>query len=54
MKMETGFVLQLEITQGLEGVLEHVSVAFPIIQLLLFFTELCESLFSWSIFHTAF
>lgn len=34
--------------QGQEGVLEHVSVASPIIQLLLFFTELCKSLFGCS------
>ena len=40
------------LTQGQEGVLEHVSVAFPIIQLLPFFTEICKSLFRCSNLHS--
>lgn len=37
-----------DLTQGQEGVLERVSVAFPVIQLLLFFTEIYKSLFRCS------
>lgn len=48
-KNENYFCLVIKsLTQGQEQVLEHVSVVFPIIHLLLFFTELCKSLFRCS------